>query len=147
MIIGGNTGIPGDSWYDLSRSTFFYNHIKKSWSDGPMLRQGRMLHAAGVVTDEFTNEKLIVATGGRSHLSNQSERCWSQYTFVNPFESDNANFTKSIFIMILRPHGGLFEKMEFEIEAFALEKQWWNPADWQWTESWEIRLKWRFCDK
>ena len=25
--------------------------------------------------------------------------------------------------MILRPHGGLFEKMDFEIEAFALEKQ------------------------
>ena len=48
-----------------SRSTFFYNHKKKSWSDGPMLKQGRMLHTAGVVTDEFTNEKLIVATGGR----------------------------------------------------------------------------------
>jgi hypothetical protein len=31
--------------------------------------------------------------------------------------------------MILRPHGGLFEKMDFEIETFALEKQWWNPAD------------------
>ena len=47
-----------------------------------------------------------------------------QYTFVNPFESDNANFTEFIFIMILRPHGGLFEKMDFEIEACALEKQW-----------------------
>ena len=81
-----------------------------------------------------------------THLSNQSERCWLQYTFVNPFESDNANFTKSIFIMILRPHGGLFGKMDFEIEAFALEKQWWNPADWQWTESWETRLKERFRD-
>jgi hypothetical protein len=31
--------------------------------------------------------------------------------------------------MILRPHGGLFEKIDFEIEAFALEKQWQNPAD------------------
>ena len=30
--------------------------------------------------------------------------------------------------MKLRPHGGLFEKMDFEIEAFTLEKQWWNPA-------------------
>ena len=61
MIIGGYT-----DWYeqDISRSTFFYNHIKKSWSDGPILRQGRTSHAAGVVTDEFTNEKLIVATGG-----------------------------------------------------------------------------------
>jgi hypothetical protein len=31
--------------------------------------------------------------------------------------------------MILRPDGGLFEKIDFEIEVFALEKQWWNPAD------------------
>jgi hypothetical protein len=31
--------------------------------------------------------------------------------------------------MLLKSHGGLFEKMDFEIEAFALEKQWWNPAD------------------
>jgi hypothetical protein len=31
--------------------------------------------------------------------------------------------------MILRPHGGLFEKIDFEIAAFALEKQWRNPAD------------------
>ena len=59
MIVGGFTD------YDvISRSTLFYNHIKKTWSDGPMLRQGRWRHAAGVVTDEFTNEKLIVATGG-----------------------------------------------------------------------------------
>ena len=82
-----------------------------------------------------------------THLSNQSERCWLQYTFINPFESDNTNFTKSIFIMILRSDVGLFEKIDFEIEAFALEKQWWNPADWQWTESWETRLKERFRDK
>ena len=61
MIIGGYS-----EYYehDISRSTFFYNHVKKSWSEGPMLRQGRRRHAAGVVTDEFTNEKLIVATGG-----------------------------------------------------------------------------------
>ena len=36
--------------------------------------------------------------------------------------------------MILRPLGGLFEKMlfekmDFEIETFALEKQWWNPTE------------------
>ena len=31
--------------------------------------------------------------------------------------------------MILRPDGGLFEKIDFEIEAFALKKQWWNPAE------------------
>ena len=32
-------------------------------------------------------------------------------------------------IIIEAPHGGLFEKMDIEIEAFALEKQWWNPPD------------------
>jgi hypothetical protein len=37
--------------------------------------------------------------------------------------------------MILRPHGSTFEKIDFEIEAFALEKQCWNPAEWQRTES------------
>ena len=58
-----------------------------------------------------------------SHLSNQGERCCSQYTFVNPFESDNANFTKSIFIMIFRPHGGPFEKMDFEIEVKGVRGQ------------------------
>ena len=68
MIIGGYT----DYWHDISRSTLFYNHIKKSWSDGPMLRQGRVDHAAGVVTDEFTNEKLIVATGGSLSLSSDT---------------------------------------------------------------------------
>ena len=48
----------------------------------------------------------------------------------DPLErSDNTNFAKSISIMILRPDGGLFEKIDFEIEVFALEKQWWNPAD------------------
>ena len=63
MIVGGFTDYyDGDGLF--SRSTFFYNHIKKAWSDGPLLSQGRWRHAAGVVTDEFTNEKLIVATGG-----------------------------------------------------------------------------------
>ena len=40
--------------------------------------------------------------------------------------------------MILRPDGGLFEKINFEIEVFALEKQWWNPAE---TVNWELRIQ------
>ena len=53
--------------FDASRSTFFYNHKKNSWTDGPSLWQGRIKHAAGVVTDEVTNEKLIVTTGGSNY--------------------------------------------------------------------------------
>ena len=56
-----------------------------------------------------------------SHLSNQYERYESQYTFVNPFETDLTNYLKFIFIMILRPHGSSFEIFDFEIEAFALK--------------------------
>ena len=48
---------------------------------------------------------------------------------LKTLESGNTNFTKSIFIVTLRPYGSLFEKINFEIEAFALKKQWWNPAD------------------
>ena len=55
----------------------------------------------------------------------------SQCTFVNAFESDNINHPKSIFIMISRPHGSIFEKIELK---FALEKQCWNPAEWQRTK-------------
>ena len=45
------------------------------------------------------------------------------YIFVNPLESDHIKFIKPIFIMILRPHEGIFETIEFQIDAFALEKQ------------------------
>ena len=62
MFIGGFTDIIAtDQAY---RSTFFYNHKSNSWSEGPSLWEERIQHAAGVVTDEFTNEKLIVTTGG-----------------------------------------------------------------------------------
>ena len=72
-----------------------------------------MLHAAGVVTDEFTNEKLIVATGGRSLLSNQSERCWSQYTFINPLETEANWFTDTRFVKKYMFHGGILKKYWF----------------------------------
>ena len=70
----------------------------------------------------------------------------SQYTLVNSLESDHTNYLNFIFIMILRPQWSIFEKIEFEIEAFVLEKQCWNPAKWQRTESLKTRQKWRFHD-
>ena len=50
-------------------------------------------------------------------------------TFVNPFETGLTKYFKSIFSMIFRPHESSFEIFDFEIEAFTLEKQWWNPAE------------------
>ena len=32
-------------------------------------------------------------------------------------------------------YGSILEKTDFEIEVFAQEKQCWNPAEWQTTES------------
>ena len=58
MIIGGYTG------FDNSAQTYIYNHNHGNWSNGPSLIQERALHAAGIVTDEATDEKLYIVTGG-----------------------------------------------------------------------------------
>ena len=60
MIIGGFDG----SGLDGTSSTFYYNHIEGEWSDGPSLMQSRYHHAAGIVTDELTNENFVSVTGG-----------------------------------------------------------------------------------
>ena len=64
MVIGGwNGNQDGNSW-DGTASTFYFNHIEGKWSNGPILMQSRFLHAAGIVTDELTNEKFVAVTGG-----------------------------------------------------------------------------------
>ena len=40
---------------------------KGEWSNGPSLLEGRSHHAAGIVTDEVTNENFVVVTGSE-HL-------------------------------------------------------------------------------
>jgi hypothetical protein len=60
MIIGGYDG----SGLDGTSSTFYYNHIEGEWSDGPSLMQSRYYHAAGIITDELTNENFVSVTGG-----------------------------------------------------------------------------------
>ena len=39
--------------------------IKGEWSNGPSLLEGRSHHAAGIVTDEVTNENFAVVTGSK----------------------------------------------------------------------------------
>ena len=60
MVIGGDDG----SGLDRTASTFYYNHIEDEWSNGPSLMQSRSNHAAGIVTDELTNENFVSVTGG-----------------------------------------------------------------------------------
>ena len=58
MVIGGDTG------QVKSAQTFIYNHYYGNWTNGPELNQARYQHAAGIVSDEATLQKLPIVTGG-----------------------------------------------------------------------------------
>merc|ERR1712051_1136868 len=58
MVIGGE-----DENWDDSASTFFYDHNEGEWITGPSLMQARHNHAAGIVTDEVTDEHFVALTG------------------------------------------------------------------------------------
>jgi hypothetical protein len=58
-----------------------------------------------------------------THLSKQGERHQSQYTFVNLLETDADIFIDTRFIKKYTTYGRILEESDFEIEAFALEKQ------------------------
>ena len=51
---------------------FYYDHIEGKWIDGPSLIQARGDQAAGIVTDEVTNENFVAITGG-AHYSDFSD--------------------------------------------------------------------------
>jgi hypothetical protein len=57
MVIGGySTG--------YHASTFYYDRNEGEWINGPSLMQARERHAAGIVTDEVTDENFVAVTGG-----------------------------------------------------------------------------------
>lgn len=58
MIIGGS------NYPDFYASTFYFDHNNGDWINGSKLIQARSFHAAGIVTDELTNEKFAAVTGG-----------------------------------------------------------------------------------
>ena len=57
MLIGGRTS--GNA--PTPTTHYFDDH---NWIQGPDLLQARRRHAAGIVTDEMTTEKLTIVTGG-----------------------------------------------------------------------------------
>ena len=61
MVIGGANlnGTTTDS--DL---THIYDHKRERWANGPTLNMGRASHAAFIVTDLVTDERLVIAAGG-----------------------------------------------------------------------------------
>ena len=60
MVIGGY----GGSYFGVYASTFYYEHLEGDRINGPSLIQARRNHAAGIVTDEVTNENHVAVTGG-----------------------------------------------------------------------------------
>ena len=59
MLIGGRT--TGNA---ATQTTHYFDHQSHNWIQGPDLMQARWQHAAGIVTDQVTNEKLVIVTGG-----------------------------------------------------------------------------------
>ena len=57
MVIGGYSE-------SYTASTFYYDHNEGEWTTGPSLMEARDGHAAGIVTDEVTDENFVAVTGG-----------------------------------------------------------------------------------
>ena len=73
MVIGGiSADYSATTYFNEQDRTLFYDHNEGEWITGPSMMQARMSHAAGIVTDDVTDEPLVAVTGGRYFSSN----CW-----------------------------------------------------------------------
>ena len=79
MVVGGYDGTYN---YYQSASTFFYDHIQGEWTNGPSLMQARTGHAAGIVTDEVTDEKVVAVTGGYSNFALDSTELFQEGKWI-----------------------------------------------------------------
>ena len=62
LLIGGMTSS------DLySRKTYYFDHIKEQFLQGPELNIGRYYHASSIITDQITDEKYVVVSGGENN--------------------------------------------------------------------------------
>ena len=64
MVIGGYSPERG-----VLSQTFYYDHSNEHWIDGPKLNQVRFNHAAGIIIDGDTHERLVIVTGGIDSLA------------------------------------------------------------------------------
>ena len=65
-IVGGvNNGI-------VIPLTFRFDHVEQQWMNGPDLIQGRYAHAACIIVDELTDERLLLVSGGIKALGNET---------------------------------------------------------------------------
>ena len=66
MVIGGWSDEYRQHYTDAGYTalTFYYDHAKDIWINGPGLKKERDRHAAGFVIDGYTNDKHLIVTGG-----------------------------------------------------------------------------------
>ena len=66
MVIGGATSSSKTTSDSESGSnmTYIYDHMLKNWTNGPTMNMARASHAAFIVTDLETDERLVIAAGG-----------------------------------------------------------------------------------
>ena len=46
--------------------TYYFDHGKQVWIEGPLLIRGRHSHTSGSVVDEYTMETLFITVGGQA---------------------------------------------------------------------------------
>ena len=49
---------------DTLAKTYFYDHNEGEWINGSSLIEARSVHAAGIITDEVSDDHFVVVTGG-----------------------------------------------------------------------------------
>ena len=62
LLIGGITSSELVEY--SSPKTYYFDHIKQQFLQGPELNIGRYYHASSIITDQITDEKYVVVSGG-----------------------------------------------------------------------------------
>ena len=100
MLIGGYTNESV-----ATQTTHYFDHQSHNWIQGPDLMQARWGHAAGIVTDQVTNEELVIVTGGdRNGISLDSTEMlfnnqWHQGKIAHSFDSHYRQKSDTICII------------------------------------------------
>ena len=62
LLIGGITSSELVEY--SSPKTYYFDHIRQQFLQGPELNIGRYYHASSIITDQITDEKYVVVSGG-----------------------------------------------------------------------------------
>ena len=66
MVVGGRSDNRQQetSQHSFSKQSFIYNHATEKWTNTSELNEARAEHAAGLIIDDDTQERIVAVTGG-----------------------------------------------------------------------------------